>query len=171
MAKDLFYYIAVSIVFLCLQIFVFNHFEIFDMGFCFIYVGILLMLPHDFNILSAMIVGFILGFSMDLFYQSGGIHAAACVLIMFVRPAFLRLVNPKGGYELGMKITISQMGWSWYLFYAFVLVLIHHIIIYGLDAFSFNLLGSVLMNAIFSTVFTVAMIISTQLIAFNSKKI
>lgn len=138
-----------------------------EYGFCFIYVGFLLMLPFDQERMSGLLIAFVLGLIMDLYYQSGGIHSAACVFLMFVRPALLSLLNPKSGFELGMRLTVSQMGWLWYLLYAAILVFIHHLILYSLDAFNFAHIARVFMQTIVSTFFTISMILTVQLLLFS----
>ena len=125
------------------------------------------MLPHDLNSLSGLAIGFINGLIIDLFYNSGGIHTAACVLIMFLRPYFFRIVNPKSGFEIGMRMTIAQFGWGWYSLYAGVMILIHHLVIFSLDAFNPALVLDVLNKSLFSSLFTYIMVISVQMLVFG----
>ncbi len=167
MLRELGYYIAVFFVFLLLQLFVFNQIEFLEFGYCFIYLGFLLMLPYNLDKLLGLIIGYGIGIIFDISYQTGGIHTAASVFVMFIRPGLLELLNPKSGFELGMKLTVSQMGWLWYLIYGGILILLHHLIIYNLNAFDFSYFFKSLMMASFSALISFSMIITVQVLLFN----
>jgi hypothetical protein len=170
MAREFIYYISALLLFLFLQLFVFNLLNFFEYGFCFIYVGFFLMLPYDLDKLLGLLIAFAVGFILDIFYQTGGIHIAASVLVMFVRPYLLNLLNPKSGFEMGMKITVSQMGLLWYLIYSALILFLHHLVIYSLDSFDLAQSFKVLLFTSVSTVFSMSMIITVQLLAFNKIK-
>lgn len=170
MGKNFIYHIASFAVFVTLQLFVFSQLNFLEYGFCFIYVGFFLMLPHDFDRIIGLLLAFGTGLILDVFYQSGGIHTAACVFLMFIRPGLLSLLNPKGGFESGMRITVNQMGWAWYLLYAILLIFSHHLILYSLDAFSFSLILKIMLYASVSTIFSLVMIITVQLLLFSRIK-
>ena len=170
MTRDVIYYIGTLGVFLILQVLFFSQLNLLDFGFCFIYVGFFLMLPYDLDRLLGLIIGFAVGFLIDTFYQSGGIHIAASVFLMFIRPGLLSLLNPKGGFELGMRLTLNQMGWSWYLLYSSILVFAHHLVLYSLDAFSFSYLLKILLYAGVSTIFSIVMILTVQFLLFSKAR-
>lgn len=167
MTRDLIFHIASLAVFVTMQMLIFSQLNFLEFGFCFVYIGFFLMLPFDMEKLSGLIVAFAVGLIMDIFYQSGGIHIAASVFLMFVRPTLLGLLNPKSGFETGMRMTISQMGWSWYLLYSSILVFLHHLILFSLDAFTFGYIIKVLLYASVSTVFTIATVLAVQMLLFS----
>lgn len=170
MTRDLIYHISTFLVFILLQMFVFNHLHFFEYGFCYIYIGFLLMLPYDLGKISGLLIGFATGLILDLFFQSGGIHTASSVFMMFVRPNLIGLINPKGGFEMGTRMTVSDMGWSWYLIYSIILVFLHHLVLFLLDAFNSAYILKALYLSAASTLFTIAMIFAVQLIAFNKSR-
>ncbi len=170
MGRDLIYHISAFFVFILLQLFVFSQLNFLEYGFCFIYVGFFLMLPFNFDKILGLLIAFGTGLILDIFYQSGGIHTAASVFLMFIRPGLLSLLNPKSGFEIGMRITVNQMGWGWYLMYSSILVFSHHLILYSLDAFSFSLFFKAMLYAAVSAVFSLVMIITVQLLLFSKIK-
>ena len=170
MTRDIIYHSSTFIVFMILQMFLFNHLHLFEFGYCFIYLGFLLMLPYDLGKISGLLIGFVTGLIMDVFFQTGGIHTAASVLLMFIRPNLLGLLNPKGGFELGMRMTVRQMGWSWYLIYSVILVFIHHFVLYNLDAFNTSYLLKSLYFSLASSLYTISMILTVQLIGYNKER-
>ena len=70
-------------LYLFFQVLILKNVVLFDTAFCFLYLGFLLLLPVETNPLVLMGVGFLLGFSVDMFYDSLGIHAGAAVFIMY----------------------------------------------------------------------------------------
>ncbi|UOQ75874.1 hypothetical protein MUN84_14690 [Hymenobacter sp. 5516J-16] len=69
-------------------------FVLFNLGWCFIYLGFLLFLPIATPIVVQLLLGFITGVTLDIFFDTGGVHAAAAVLLMYLRPWVLRLLTP-----------------------------------------------------------------------------
>jgi hypothetical protein len=90
------------IIYLILQVVLVQNMVLFDVAFCFLYLGFLLMLPFDAGAIKLMLMGLLMGLCVDIFYNSLGIHAAASVFIMYIRPHVVRFITPRGGYESWM---------------------------------------------------------------------
>jgi len=54
------------------QVILVKNLVLFDTAFCFIYVAFLLLLPFEIGILFVLLLGFITGFLVDVFYNSLG---------------------------------------------------------------------------------------------------
>ncbi|MBK8686283.1 MAG: rod shape-determining protein MreD [Bacteroidetes bacterium] len=61
----------------------------------------LLLLPVNIPHWLLMLFGFITGLVMDMFCNTPGMHAAACVLLCFIRPYLLALFFQQSIKELG----------------------------------------------------------------------
>lgn len=143
--------------YLLLQVLLLKNFIIGDKAFCFAYIGFLLLIPIETSVLWLMIIGFLMGFTVDIFYDSLGIHAAACVFIMFVRNYWINLLTPQGGYDSGAVPSLALDGWQWFSSYALPMVFLHHLVLFytqaaGFTFFSFTLL-KVLASALFTFIF------------------
>ena len=127
---------------------------LFDLGWCFLYLGFLLFLPLATPIVVQLLLAFAMGLTMDIFYDTGGLHAAAAVLLGFMRPWVLRLLTPRDGYDSGDAVNVHQMGWQWFGVYLTLLVLLHHAAFFLLELGSFLYfgitLGKILVSALFS---------------------
>jgi hypothetical protein len=110
---------------------------LFGLGWNFFYLGFLLFLPINTPIALQLLLGFVMGFTVDIAHDTGGLHAAAAVLLAYLRPWVLRLLTPRDGYDAQDTVNIHQMGWQWFLVYLSVLVTVHHL------AFFFLELGSI----------------------------
>ncbi len=70
-----------------------------------------------------MFTAFILGFTLDSFRHHPGFHAAACVLIAYIRPFLINLLIPQEGAETNYEEPSfkSMGGLLPYMIYAGVL--------------------------------------------------
>jgi rod shape-determining protein MreD len=93
----------------------------------YIYYLFILWLPFNTGRGSLMLVAFIFGLSLDYFLNTPGLHAAACVLIAYVRPFLINLLIRQEGSEMTYASpSPNSMGWAPYLTYALVLTILHH---------------------------------------------
>lgn len=157
-------------IYVLIQSLAFQNVVLFNMAFCFIYVAFLLCLPIDIGILSALLIGFLTGLSVDIFYDSLGMHAAASVILMYLRNRWLNVITPQGGYDNGAMPTIALNGWQWMLGYVVPLVFIHHLVLFFVEASAFNLFWFVLGKVMMSTFFTTLVIFITQYLFYKSRR-
>jgi len=144
------------------QVILVKNLVLFDTAFCFIYVAFLLLLPFEIGILVILLLGFITGFLVDVFYNSLGIHTAACVLMAYLRTYLIRFLTPRGGYEAGAKISLNSLGLRWFSSYCLVLIFIHHFTMFFLELGGFELFFFTLFKIITSTFLTFIVIVIVQ---------
>ncbi|HEY4654586.1 MAG TPA: Rod shape-determining protein MreD [Cyclobacteriaceae bacterium] len=149
-------------LYLALQVLVMKNVVLFHTAFCFIYVAYLLTLPVDVNPLLLMGLGFVMGFTIDIFYDSLGMHAFACVFIMYVRSYWLKLVTPQGGYDSNAVPVMAMNGVQWFLIYIVPLVFLHHILLFFVEAGGFGLFWFTVWKAVASTLLTTVLIVIFQ---------
>ncbi|MCH2215810.1 MAG: hypothetical protein MK086_11610 [Flavobacteriales bacterium] len=135
-----------------------------------LYIMVMLMLPMETPRWLELLVGLVLGLSMDMFTNTVGIHASACVFLAFLRPVYLSAIAPRDGYEFGQKPSITDQGLSWYLRYISVLVVAHHFWLFYLEVYSFKGFFSTLLRVVLSSAFTLALLVLSQYLVYNSKR-
>jgi len=140
---------------------------LFDAAFCFLYVAFILLLPIEIGPLVLMMVAFALGFSVDLFYDSLGVNAAASVFIAFLRPYWLNIVTPRGGYEEIVIPNLKTMDFGWFFTYSLPLIFIHHLVLFYLEAGGFDLFLFTLSKVFFSTILTFFVIVLSQYLFYK----
>lgn len=128
----------------------------------FLYVLFILMLPFSTPDWLVLILSFVLGISVDMFADTGGLHAAASVLMAFFRKPVLRLIAPREGYDVNQQPTIQQFGFGWFATYSGLLVLVHHLFLFYMEAFHFSEFFSTFFRAILSSLFTLMLIFISQ---------
>lgn len=156
--------------FLLAQVFIATDITLFNIAFCFIYVNFLITLPFDTGRMTLLFLGLCTGLIVDIFSDTLGIHSAACVLIMYLRPHWVGVLTPQGGYDNGIsEISWHKMGSKWFISYIFVLILIHHATIFFIEASNFSLFFLTLLKIICSSFYTLAWVMLIQYLFFSPR--
>lgn len=116
----------------------------------FIYPVVILMLPIKLDRTLTLLIAFVVGIIMDMFYDSPGVHAAAAVTTAYLRPFLLAWMEPYEGYNVRESPTMEKLGFRWYAVYLAVLLLTHLLLYFSIEAFSFVFIGDIMLNAIMS---------------------
>lgn len=135
------------------------------MGMChpYIYIICLMTMPITLSVPIELIIGAIVGFIMDLFLTTPGVHMAACTLLMYLRRSMIPhlVFEPE---RLTGSIDSSSLGMSGWLQYIAVLTLVHHAMIQILSAWSFHHIGWIILSIIISAFISLVLIILYDLI-------
>jgi hypothetical protein len=156
-------------IYTLLQVFFLRNIILFDVAFSFVYVAVLLLLSRDVNVIPLMVIGFFYGLFIDFFYSTIGVHAAACVLLAYMRPKVLSWTEPSGGYETWMQPQANIMGFQWFVIYTSLLTFFHHFVLFFLEVGTFRLFGFTFLKVIFSTIYTTILITLFQYIFYPKK--
>lgn len=146
-------------VLILLQVLVFNNIQFSGYVNPYVYVMFILLLPFDMPAWLLLFVSFLLGMIMDFFSGTPGMHASASVLAGFVRPAVLGFISGREGYESNNKPAMATYGFRWFLFYATVIVFIHHFALFYLEVFRFNDFSRTFFRVILSSFFSIIFIL------------
>jgi len=134
----------------------------------FIYPLFILLLPIKTPHWSVLLLGFLMGICVDMFYDSLGLHAAAGVLIAYARKFVSQLLEPRGGYEINDSPNKTDMGFTWFLQYSSILMAIFVLYVFILEEFSFLSIGIILFKSIIAFILSMIVILLHHFI-FNPK--
>jgi hypothetical protein len=153
-------------VFIFVQVYVLNkipHLHQFIVPY--IYYLFLLWLPFSISRIGLLITGFFTGLALDYFTMTPGLHAAACVLLMYCRPFVINILTPKDPTEFNYREPSPRaMGWAPYLVYALVLTFVHHFYLTLLEWLSFGTFLQFLIKTVATTAISMLLIITTELL-------
>jgi rod shape-determining protein MreD len=155
------------VVLIVLQVFVFNSIQFSGLINPYFYVIYILLLPFETPGWILLISSFFLGFFVDTFCNTLGLHTAACTFMAVLRPSVLKSFSPRDGYEPGTLPRLSYYGFTWFLKYTLLLVLAHHIILFYFEIFRLSDFLSTLLRVLLSTLFTTAIIVLSQFFIFR----
>ncbi|MBE0641405.1 MAG: rod shape-determining protein MreD, partial [Bacteroidales bacterium] len=150
------------VILLLLQVFVLDNVHLGGYINPYLYILFLLLLPFETPGWLLLTSAFLLGFGVDMFSGTGGIHAAAITLMAFMRPFTLTFIASRREYEPGINPTIADLGLRWFVSYAGLLTLIHHLALFMLEMFSFAGFFDTLRRAFLSTLVTFSLILVVQ---------
>jgi rod shape-determining protein MreD len=154
------------VVVMLLQVLLFDQLQLLGICHPYIYILCLLMMPITLPHSVDMIIGAVAGLIMDIFCNSLGIHMASCILIMFIRPYLIgSIVNDKD--RLNEQISLRAIGLEALLKYVIILVLLHHLTLFSLAAWSWHHIGFVLLETIVSSAITIAVIIGYNILRYK----
>ncbi len=149
-------------IYVLAQVMLLKNLVLFNTGFCFLYVAFILLLPIETNMLLLMLLGFVMGFAIDIFYNSLGLHALTLVFISYIRNYWLGVITPQGGYDAGAIPTMKTFGLQWFLVYTMPLVFIHHLTLFLVESAGFALFWYSMLKTITSLLFTMTIIVVLQ---------
>jgi hypothetical protein len=116
----------------------------------FIYPLFIVLLPIQIGRGLLILLAFLLGLSIDVFYDSPGLHASASVFTAFIRPFVLVSVQPRGGYKINALPNREQFGFNWFFRYCSILLVFHLFWYFLIEAFQLSQIFMVLYVLIFN---------------------
>lgn len=132
------------------------------------YILFIILYPVNSNKPTLIISSFLLGIIMDLFSNSGGIHATACLILAYYRPYLFKFAFGVS-YEY-QTIKLNEALTPERFTFIFLSVVIHHFTLFILEAFQVSFILDILLRTILSTVFTtISCIIIIYLIKPNKR--
>lgn len=146
------------VVLLLLQIFVFSQMDLGVYGSIYAYVMFILLLSVDFSALSVLLLSAAMGISIDIFSSDTlGLHLAACSVIGYLRPFVLKRITSPSDTQMELPV-IEQSPFREYIGYTGILVLIHHLVLFLLEAFNFTQIPFILFRTLVSSVLSIVVI-------------
>jgi len=153
-------------VFILLQVYVLNripHLHRFITPY--LYYLIILWIPFSVSRQWLLLIGFFTGLTLDYFTMTPGLHAAACLLIAYVRPFLITILTPKDSTEFNYREPSPRaMQWTPYMVYVFVLTLLHHGYMVFLEWLSVGSFLDFLIKVVATTGISLLMILAVELL-------
>lgn len=150
------------LIYLILQIFIIRNFVLLDVAFCFVYIACILLLPNEISTSIILPIAFLIGLTVDIFYNTAGVHASASVLLGFLRGTVIKYLFPTKGLDTEIIISLKDMGGERFIRYVATLTLAHHTMLFFVEAGNFSLFLITVVKIICSVVFTTVMIFLIQ---------
>ena len=145
------------------QVLFLNHICWFGVATPFLYIYLLLIIDRDIDRNVLMLLAFAMGLSVDVFCNTFGVNAAACVLLAFLRPWLIRICAPRDEFE-NFEPGIQTLGiWSFFR-YALLATLIHHTALFFLESFSVRHIGFVFLRIVFSALLALMMVMAVDFV-------
>jgi hypothetical protein len=158
------------LVLVFIQVFLLKNIGYYNLASPFLYILFILLLPFDIPNWLLFLLSFILGITVDTFYDTLGINAAASTVVALVRILFINVTVQREGFENEPEPRLGIMGFRWFFFYALLLTLFHHFTLFLLEAFSLKNLNYTFIRIGLSSSLTLLLILVSEFIFFRKKE-
>ncbi len=158
------------LILIFIQVFLLKNIGYYNLAVPFLYILFILLLPFGIPNMLLFTLAFITGLTIDTFYDTLGINAAACTMLAFVRILFINITVQRQGFENEPEPRLGIMGFRWFFFYGLFLTVFHHLTLFLLETYNFSDLRYTLIRVVFSSIFTLFLILVTEFIFFRKRE-
>ncbi|WP_291400751.1 rod shape-determining protein MreD [Daejeonella sp.] len=151
------------------QVFLLKNIGYYNLSIPYLYILFILLLPFGIPNWLLFFLAFSTGITIDVFYDTLGLNAAACTVMAFIRIIYISITVQRDGFDNEPEPSLGAMGFRWFIFYSTILTISHHFILFTFENFKFGELGYTLIRVLLSSIFTVTLILISEF-AFFSKK-
>jgi hypothetical protein len=134
------------------------------------YIYFILLLPFSTPRWMLLILAFILGIGIDMFTNTIGLNAAACVIMAFARPFVISAISSGPESLIGDTPSLKNQGLKWFLYYAIILILVHHISLFYLEIFRLSEFIATFVRVLLSSAFTLILVMISEYITYSGNK-
>lgn len=122
---------------------------------------IVITLPMGTSRSEALLWGFGIGFIADIFAGTSGISSAALTFIAFLQPPLLDFMAPRDSEEQ-LHPSFADMGrWNYFRFIS-LLLLLHHVVYFALEGFSYFYLTDIAISMVVSYIASLILIVLVE---------
>jgi len=165
----MFYNIVRFLALITIQVVLFKNIGYYNLATFFPYILIIMLLPLGISNFFVYVLAFATGLAIDAFYDSLGIHAAACVALAWFRIVFIRITLEIDVRQSSDSPSWGELGSKWYLSYIFFGTLIHHFTLLVIEVFSFTNFLTTSLSILLSSLSTFAIILLISLLFYKRK--
>lgn len=140
------------VILLTIQVLIFNNINLFGYINPYPYLLFIILYPVNGNRSVLLLSSFAIGLILDLFLNSGGVHAAASLTLAFVRPSLFKfsfgLSYEYQTVKIADKISPERIT------FLFLAVIFHHFILFLLEYYRLSLIFEVFLRTLYTSLFT-----------------
>ena len=144
--------LARFILLLAAQILLFNNINFLGYINPYPYILFIILFPVNGNKFGLLAASFLIGLLMDMFLNSGGVHATSCLALAFFRPAIFKFSFGLS-YEY-QTVRLNDVVTPERFSFLFLAVVLHHITLFILEIFTLNFFFNIIVRTLLSTLFT-----------------
>ncbi len=148
-------YAGLFLVAIVLQLFVFDSIRVSIYFSPLAYIAFVALLPVNMRSVAVLLLGFMLGATIDFFEGTGGAHTAAVLVTAYARRWIMILTLGRETVEQESAMPSAKLsGGGRFMRYAALLAGVHCLVYFSLEALTWTNYHLVLMKTLVSGVFT-----------------
>ena len=142
------------VILLAIQILIFNNINLFGYINPYPYLLFILLYPVNGNKSVLLLSSFAIGLLLDMFLNSGGVHASASLILAFVRPSLFKFSFGLS-YEY-QTVKIADKLSPERITFLFLAVIIHHFVLFLLEYYRFSLIVDIFIRTFVNCIIYIA---------------
>jgi hypothetical protein len=144
------------------QVLILNHINFGGYINPYLYIYFILLLPFSTPNWMLLLLSFILGICVDIFTNTIGLNAAACVFMAFARPFVISAISSGSESLIGDTPSLRNQGLKWFLYYSIILILVHHVSLFYLEIFRLSEFIATFVRMLLSSIFTLVLVLISE---------
>ncbi len=152
------------ILLIAIQVLLLNNIALYNLAVPYPYILFIILLPMDIPVFWLYLFSFLLGFTVDIFSNTPGIHASACLIMALTRVSTLGIINPRHSSEFETNPSIRNLGFNRFFIFASILIIVHHFSLFLIEIFRFSEIFYILIKIFSSILFTLVLVLLSQYI-------
>ncbi len=159
-------------ILLLVQIFIVDQIDLGAFNYYFspiVYGLVIIIIYPGFDFKYLLISAFVMGFFIDVFRNTIGLNISSLVAVAYLRKFVLAMISPRDGFDIKKDLNIINIGFSRFLIYASIMLMIHHLWFYLLEDFHFNQLHIFFLRSIINTIIALAFVVLFQYLTLRKR--
>lgn len=165
----MFYNLLRFVALIVLQVGLFKNMGYYNLATPFPYILFILLLPLGTSNFFLFLLSFGTGLTIDAFYDTLGVHTAACVALAWFRILFDNITLEVETRQSLDTPSWGELGSKWFLSYTLLGTLIHHIVLFMMEVFSFSNFHLTALSILLSSIFTFLIIMLINILFYKRK--
>lgn len=162
-------YILLFILLVLLQVVVLNSISFLSYAIPLVYIYFIIKLPVRTSNNLTLLLGFLLGFTIDIFCSTPGINAAATTFAAFLRKPIMSIFFMPDEY-LETEPAISTLGLAVFLKYSIFMIFVHIVALVSIESFSYFNIKLILFRILASTLLSTILILGFEGFSITKKE-
>ena len=147
-------YILLFVILVLIQVLVLDAIYISFLVAPLIYVAFIVLLPTDIKPMLTLLLGLLLGLTMDMLSGTLGLNTIATLAVGYVRPNILRLIVGEDVMRERAVASIKRLGLMDFTLYALILIMGHGLLYFMFETLTFAQLHITLLKVVCSGIAT-----------------
>jgi hypothetical protein len=152
------------------QVLILNHINLGGYVNPYFYIYFILLLPFSIPLWMLLLSAFAMGIGIDVFTNTLGLNAAACLMMAFARPFVITVISSGPESLIGDTPSLRNQGIKWFIYYAALLILVHHFTLFYLEIFRFSEFFRTLFRVLLSSAFTMTLVMISEYLFYPKRK-
>ena len=152
--------------FLLVQVYILNEVLFASYINPFLYLILIIIMPFKTPKWYLLLYAFSFGLLIDVFSGNLGIHSTACLILAVIKNPISKITIPHNIIEENHELTVQKIGGKSFLLFSFILIFMHHLILFVLEHASFDF--HIFLKVLLSTIITTIIIAITQLFFYKT---